>query len=99
LDFDGNYQVAISDPYALAQHALGVEVTGLLKSDEFYSKYWNNLSTNKVAAFRSPLTWEAETNVFSLVDNEDCRYWYKYINSGIVLNIQKDVTMKLGGSD
>ncbi|OBR90708.1 hypothetical protein CLRAG_33560 [Clostridium ragsdalei P11] len=38
----GNYQTLIPDVFALAQYAFGLEVTGGLKANTIYSKYWVN---------------------------------------------------------
>ena len=49
LYLPGNYQTMISDPYALAEHALGLEPKGLLKDKQHYSDYWNKHNINKVS--------------------------------------------------
>ena len=83
----GNYQTRISDPYGLMQHIYGMEVTGLLKENEDYMWYWNNLGVKKVVAMRSPLTWRSEAHTLNLVSNDEMNEWYKYLNSGIVYNL------------
>lgn len=83
----GNYQTRISDPYALAEWAFGMEVKGLLKEDEDYIEYWNRLGVDKVVAMRSPLTWRSEAHILNLKNTKDMQYWYKYINYGIVYNV------------
>jgi hypothetical protein len=86
LYLPGNYQTMISDPYALAEHALGLEPKGLLKDKQHYSDYWNKHNINKVVACRAPLTYVSEVNILNLQNNDDCNYWYKYIQSGIIYN-------------
>jgi hypothetical protein len=99
LNIAGNYSTMISDPYALAQHAFGQEVTGLLSAREFYSNYWNNLDVNKIASLRSPLTHYSEVNILDLKKNEELSYWYKYLNTGIVYNVFDNSVMLHSGSD
>lgn len=83
----GNYQTRIADPYALLQWIYGQEVTGLLKENEHYMWYWNNLNAKQVVAMRSPLTWRSEAHILNLQNTEEMREWYKYLNSGIIYNI------------
>ena len=45
---DGNFQTLVSDPYAYMQHVCGLEPTGLLGRDEFYSNYWNERNVTQV---------------------------------------------------
>ena len=99
LNMFGNYQTMISDPFALVQHAFGHEIAGLLSSREFYSNYWNNLNVNKVASLRSPLTHHSEVNILDLKNNKDLKYWYKYLNTGIVYNVFDNSVMLHSGSD
>lgn len=83
----GNYQTRISDPYALMEWAFGMKVTGLLKEDEDYVWYWNQLNAKEVVAMRSPLTWRSEAHILNLKNTETMQYWYKYLTSGIVYNV------------
>ncbi len=99
LNVSGNYEAMVADCYALAQHAFGLPVTGLLREREFYSNYWNNKDVNKIAALRSPLTWKSEINILDLKRNEELDYWHKYLTTGIVYNIFDDSVMLHSGSD
>ena len=56
LNCKGNFQIISGDPYGLCQSIFGLEVTGLLKAKEFYSKYWTDRRVNKVVSFRAPMT-------------------------------------------
>lgn len=87
LIVEGNFQVMISDPYALCEHMFGMEVKGLLNRNQYYSKYWNDRNINTVAGMRSPLTWRSEVNKLNLINNENTSEWYKYLYSGIVYNV------------
>lgn len=87
LLLNGNYQVAVSDPYALSQHSLGLKVTGLLGENEYYCSYWNDRGVNKVSALRSPLTWRSEVNKLSLKKGKRLDKWFGHIKSGVIYNI------------
>jgi len=99
LNIFGNYSTMISDPLALAQHSLGMEVIGLLKEREFYSSYWNNHRVEKIAAMRSPLTHYSEVNILDLKKSKEMDYWYKYLNTGIIYNVFDNSSMLHSGSD
>lgn len=87
LLLDGNYQLAISDPYAFCEHVFGLEVKGLLGSGQHYSRYWVDKDVDTVAAMRAPLTWRSEVNILNIETNREIDYWYQYIHSGIIYNI------------
>lgn len=99
LLINANYQFMISDPYAQAQHALGLKVTGLLKENEHYSDYWNKKEVDKVCAVRSPMTWRSEANLLNLQKSKELDYYYQYIYSGIIFNIYGNDFMKMSGAD
>lgn len=99
LIVDGNYQTIVSDPFALMQHACGLEVTGLLKPKEYYSNYWNNKGVSIIDTMRSPLTYVSEHNILNLKNTEELNYWYKYCYSGIILNIFGDDVLRFADSD
>lgn len=84
---NGNFQTMLSDPYGLCEHIYGMEVKGLLKENEHYSKYWNNRNVDTVVAMRAPLTWRSESNILHLQNNDTINEWFKYIDSGIVYNV------------
>ena len=95
----GNFQVIVSDPYGMMQHVCGLEVTGILKENEFYSNYWNEKGVKVVDGMRSPLTYRSEHVTMPLVKNEDTEYWYKHMYTGVVLNYHGCEVMNFGGSD
>lgn len=84
---DGNFQVILSDPYALCEHIFGIEMKGLLKENEHFSKYWNDKNINQVAGLRSPLTWRSEINILNLKNTLEMQKWYQYLDNAIILNI------------
>ena len=83
----GNYQTMIPDPYALAQYAFGLEVTGLLPKDCHYSQFWVERGVEKVDCLRSPMVDASEHKVSSIICNKEIECWYQYLYSGIVMNI------------
>ena len=64
----GNYQTMIADPVALMEHILGLEVKGVLKRGEIYSKWWLDRGVEKVDACRSPMVCQEEHNVVQVVN-------------------------------
>jgi len=90
----GNYQFMISDPVAQCQSALGLPVTGILKRDEVWSKFWvdrfraNPSKKPIIDTCRSPMIDQHEHNPMNVaVDNEEASIWLGHLYSGIVYNI------------
>lgn len=96
---EGNFQVIVSDPYAQMQHVCGIEVTGLLKADEYYSAYWNKKSVTLVDSMRAPLTFRSEHLKLNLVKRDLTEKWYKYCYTGILVNVFGKETVHWSGSD
>lgn len=96
---DGNFQVIVSDPFAMMEAVCGKEVKGLLAKGEHYSNYWNERNVKQVVASRSPLTYRSEHVLLNLIKNEDTEDWYKYCYSGIILNAHGNETDRFAGSD
>lgn len=86
LIVNGNYQIASGDPFALMQSICGLKVTGLLKSEECYSSYWNKKNENEVVIFRSPMTSHNNIRKCTLVNNEEVKFWYKYMDNIMIIN-------------
>ncbi|MEX0596823.1 MAG: hypothetical protein WD512_10000, partial [Candidatus Paceibacterota bacterium] len=97
---DGNFQVIVSDPVAMIEAICGRKnVKGLLEEGEYYSSYWNNKNVSEVVASRSPLTYRSEHVVLNLKMNEETEYWYRYCDTGVILNAHGDDTARFAGSD
>lgn len=98
---DGNFQTLVSDPYAFMQHACGhKEVTGLLKTNEYYCNYWNKKNITVVNSMRAPLTYRSEHVKLNLVNREEHKEWYKYCaDSGVIVNVHGHETLNWAGSD
>lgn len=99
LVVNGNYQCLVSDPYAMMEHICGLEPNGLLKENEYYSKYWNDRGVSLVDSMRSPLTYRSEHNLLDLKNNEELSHWYRYLNTGIVVNVHGDDVLRWADSD
>jgi hypothetical protein len=95
----GNYSIVAADIYALCQHMFGMEVTGLLKANEFYSKAWLDKGVNKVVAFRAPMTCHNNIRIMNFVDNDDVKYWFQYMKTCTVLNAWDTTTHAMNGED
>jgi len=96
---DGNFQVIVSDPYGFMQHVCGLEVTGLLNKNEYYSNHWNKRGVDKVDAMRSPLTYMSEHVILNLRNDDLVNKWYKHCQLGIILNYHGHETVNFAGSD
>jgi hypothetical protein len=96
---DGFYTFMVADPYAFLQYVFGEEITGLLKRNEHYCKYWITRKKKTIAGMRSPLTWRSEVDVLHLVSNDETDKWYKYLNNCCIFNINGMDMAILGGSD
>ena len=86
LIVSGNYQIASGDPFALMQSICGLEVTGLLKENECYSKYWSDKNENEVVVFRSPMTSHNNIRKCICVSNDEVDYWYQYMDTIMIIN-------------
>lgn len=95
----GNFQTLVSDPYAYMQHVCGIEPTGLLNKDEFYSNYWNEHNVTQVDGMRSPLTFRSEHVVMNLKKNAETEKWYRYCKTGIIINWFGHTVQNFGGAD
>lgn len=95
----GNFQTLVSDPYAYMQHVCGIEPTGLLDKNEFYSNYWNERNVTQVDGMRSPLTFRSEHVVMNLKKNDETEKWYRYCKTGIIINWFGHTVQNFGGAD
>lgn len=84
LIVEGNYSPMVSDPYAQAEWAMGISVSGLLEENDFYSEFWSDRGVGEVAVARSPLTHNSEMQSISLKDGYDLYDWYKYQGTSVI---------------
>ena len=99
LDVCGNFQIISGDIYALCESMFGLEVHGLLKAGELYSKYWKDSGVSRVMCARAPMS-----NEHSLVSQDICyddkvEYWFKYMDTVAVVNAWDTMPMALNGFD
>lgn len=86
LIVNGNFAIASGDPYALCQSIFGMEVTGLLKAGEHYSRHWSDKGVSKVACFRAPMSVANNIRILNFKDTEDNRYWYEHMRTVNIFN-------------
>lgn len=99
LKVRGNYQILSGDPYALCQSIFGMEVTGLLKAGELYSKHWSDRGVNKVTGFRAPMTCMNNIVLMNVANNDEMSKWYRYMDKVVILNAWDTTTASLNGAD
>ena len=99
LFVDGNYQIASGDPFALMQSICGLEVTGLLKANECYSKFWTDKNEKDVVVFRSPMTSHNNIRKCNINSSEECQYWYGYMDTIMIINAWDSFCMAENGCD
>lgn len=95
----GNFSILSGDPYCLCQNMFGMEVTGLLKRGEIYSKYWQDEKVERVAGFRAPMTVHNNIVTMNVANNEQVNKWYKYMNTVTILNAWDNSCATLNGAD
>lgn len=99
LIVNGNYQIASGDPFALMQSICGLNVTGLLKADECYSKYWSEKLVDELVVFRSPMTSHNNIRKCRVASNDDVHYWYQYMDTIMIINAWDSFCMAENGCD
>ena len=99
LFVNGNYQIASGDPFALMQSICGLEVTGLLKANECYSKFWIDKNEDEIVLFRSPMTSHNNIRMCHVNSSEECQYWYQYMNTIMIINGWDSFCMAENGED
>ncbi len=99
LKIKGNYQILSGDCFGLMQSIFGLEPTGLLKANECYSQYWNDLDERNLVAYRSPMTTHNNIRKVKSVNSDECKYWYKYMKTIFIINHHDSFCMALNGAD
>lgn len=84
---EGSYDFLIPDLYAMAEHAFGMDVHGLLPAKCMYSKRWVDKGAKVVSTQRSPLVAPAENQLLNVYSDDKCRDWFKYIEWGNIYSI------------
>lgn len=99
LNVHGNFSIASGDPYALCQSMFGLEVTGLLKSNQVYNKYWIDCGSEKLACYRAPMTSHANIRTAYPTTNDEIEYWYQYMDTCTIFNAWDTSCAALNGMD
>ena len=99
LQLEANFAITGGDPFSLAQSRFGLQVTGLLKKGECYHKFWSDRNTDEIVCFRAPMTSAYNIRRMKPVTNARVDYWYKYINTCMLLNSWDSTAEALNGSD
>lgn len=98
LYMDGNYTVVGSDPFALLEHAFGMEVKGLLGRDEIYSDYWNKRNVKTVNVWRNPHIFR-EHWIGKCIDNNSVSEWFKYLDANIIVSVWDTNLLRCNSAD
>lgn len=99
LDVCGNFQILSGDLVALCQSMFGLEPTGALKAGEIYSKYWADQNVEKVVCFRAPMSNGHSIVAQNISYSEDTSYWFRYIDTCVVVNAWDTMAAALNGFD
>lgn len=99
LKVRGNFAIIGGDPYSLMQSIFGLPVTGLLHTGECWHKHWLDRGVSEVCCFRAPMTSKYNVRKLKVVGTPDMTYWYRYINTCMLLNSWDSTAEALNGSD
>lgn len=99
LDVRGNFQILSGDLVALCQNMFGLEVTGVLKAGEIYSKYWINKGVNEVTCYRAPMSNAHSIVAKKICNSDEACYWFRYIDTCVVVNAWDTMAAALNGFD
>lgn len=96
---EGAYEFIIPDLYAMAEHAFGLDVKGLLPEESLWSRRWVNKGSMKITAHRSPLVAPSENRILNVYNDARCEEWYQYIQSGNIMNIHDMTVISMSDAD
>lgn len=99
LDVHGNFQIISGDLVALCENMFGRAPQGILKSGEIYSKYWVDQNVKQVVCYRAPMSNAHSVLTQNVSYFNEAAYWFRYIDSCIVVNSQDTMPMALNGFD
>lgn len=99
LDVHGNFQIISGDLVALCENMFGRAPQGILKSGEIYSKYWTDQNVKQVVCYRAPMSNAHSVLTQNVSYSNEAAYWFRYIDSCIVVNSQDTMPMALNGFD
>lgn len=99
INIHANFAILGGDLYSLAQSMFGLEVTGLLKANQCYHKYWFDKNVKKIAVFRAPMTSHGNIRVMEVANSEEIAYWYQYVPTCMFINSWDTTMSALNGCD
>lgn len=99
LDVHGNFQIISGDLVALCESMFGMPPKGILKSGEIYSKYWSDQNVKQVVCYRAPMSNAHSVLTQNISYSDDASYWFRYIDTCIVVNAWDTMPMALNGFD
>ena len=99
LQVPANYSLVSGDPYSLCQSMFGLEVTGLLKAGQVYSKYWIDNGVDKIVSFRAPMTSHNNIRLLNVVHNKKMDEFYRYMTTPTIFNSWDTCADAMNGFD
>lgn len=99
LKVPANYSLVSGDPYSLCQSMFGLEVTGLLKAGQVYSKYWIDKGIDKIVSFRAPMTSHNNIRLLNVVHNSEMDEFYKHMTTPTIFNSWDTCADAMNGFD
>jgi len=99
LDTQSNYSIISGDPFSLCQHIFGIEVTGLIRPNHCYSKFWLDKGEKEILAMRAPMSCHNNIRKLTVETNDEMNFWYKYMKTCLILSSKDTVTHAENGAD
>lgn len=99
LKVPANYSLVSGDPYSLCQSMFGLEITGLLKAGQVYSKYWVDKDINKIVSFRAPMTSHNNIRLLNVVHDDEMDDFYRYMTTPTIFNSWDTCADAMNGFD
>lgn len=99
INIHANFAILGGDLYSLAQSMFGLEVTGLLKANECYHKFWLDRDVEEIAVFRAPMTSHNNIRKMNVVNDSEINHWYQYVPTCMFINSWDTTMSALNGCD
>lgn len=99
LDVHGNFQILSGDLVVLCESMFGMEPRGVLKAGEIYSQYWRDQQVKEVVCYRAPMSNEHSVLTQNISYSDEAAYWFRYIDTCVVVNAWDTAPMSLNGFD
>lgn len=99
LNVPANYSLISGDPYSLCQSMFRLEITGLLKAGQVYSRYWTEHGVDQIVSFRAPMTSHNNIRVLQVVHSEEMDEFYQYMTTPTIFNSWDTCADAMNGMD